>query len=426
MRMQKAVLGSLVAALSTAACAETSGADANAAGDAAETITIRTRKVIDGTGKVIDDARIIVQNSRIVRIEHGADEPAAGTVYDLRGATVMPGMIDVHEHIGWYFNRDNRLHQRGDGDGPEESTLAAVTNLRNILMAGFTTVQSPGANADAALRDWSAREKVPSPRILTSLAPLSERTGTPEQLRQAVRERKKNGADFIKIFASKSIRDGGQQTMSDEQLQAACGEAKKLGLRTLVHAHSSSSVRAAVLAGCTQIEHGALVDESTLELMAEHDVWFDPQCRLIDQNYIDNKEKYLGLGNYTEEAFTMMEKDFPRSIALNKRALATPELKIVYGTDATAGAHGKNATDIVCRVSEAGEDPMRALVSATSLSAQSLGLGDSIGTIKPGYEADIVALDGDPLSDITAVNRVVFVMKGGVVYKNMPISHQPR
>jgi imidazolonepropionase-like amidohydrolase len=212
--------------------------------------------------------------------------------------------------------------------------------------------------------------------------------------------------------------------MSDAQLQAACGEAKKLGLRTLVHAHSSSSVRAAVMAGCTQIEHGALIDDATLKLMAEHDVWYDPQCRLIDQNYIDNKEKYLGLGNYTEEAFAMMEKDFPRSIALNKRALATPGLEIVYGTDATAGAHGKNATDIICRVKEVGEDPMRALVSATSLSAQSLGLGDSIGTVAPGYEADIIALDGDPLADITAVERVVFVMKGGTVYKNVPPTRQ--
>jgi imidazolonepropionase-like amidohydrolase len=420
MRPGKAVIVSSLVVFLLAGCSASEGANADAAG----TITIRAGRVIDGTGKAIDGARIIVDGSRILRIEPGVDGPATGTVYDLSGATVMPGMIDVHEHIGWYFNSHDRLHRRGDGDGPEEATLGAVTNLRNMLMAGFTTVQSPGANTDAALRDWAARNEVPAPRILTSLAPLSDRTGNPEQLRQAVQEHKENGADFIKIFASKSIRDGGQQTMSDAQLQAACGEAKKLGLRTLVHAHSSSSVRAAVMAGCTQIEHGALIDDATLKLMAEHDVWYDPQCRLIDQNYIDNKEKYLGLGNYTEEAFAMMEKDFPRSIALNKRALATPGLEIVYGTDATAGAHGKNATDIICRVKEVGEDPMRALVSATSLSAQSLGLGDSIGTVAPGYEADIIALDGDPLADITAVERVVFVMKGGTVYKNVPPTRQ--
>lgn len=416
MRLSKIVAASLLALLPSAVLAQSDGGD--------QTITIRASKVIDGTGKVVDNARIIVKGSRILRIERDAGGPTSGTTFDLRGATVMPGMIDVHEHIGWYFNRQNRLHRRGDGDGPEESTLAAATNLRNMLMAGFTTVQSPGADADVALRDWSAHDRAPSPRILTSLAPLSERTGTPEQLRQAVREHKAKGADFIKLFASKSIRDGGQQTMTDAQLQAACGEAKKLGLRTLVHAHSSSSVRAAVMAGCTQIEHGALIDDATLKLIADHHVWYDPQCRLIDQNYIDNKAKYLGLGNYTEEAFAMMEKDFPRSIALNKRALATPGLQIVYGTDATAGAHGKNATDIVCRVKEVGEAPMQALMSATSISARSLGLGNTVGVITPGYEADIIALDSDPLSDITAVDRVVFVMKGGVVYKNVPVGHK--
>lgn len=416
MRLNEIVVAALLALLPSAASAQGGGAD--------QTITIRASKVIDGTGKVIEDARIIVRGSRILRIEHDASGPAAGTTFDLRGATVMPGMIDVHEHIGWYFNRQDRLHRRGDGDSPEESTLAAVSNLREMLMAGFTTVQSPGAETDVALRDWSARDRAPSPRILTSLQPLSEQTGTPEQIRQAVREHKARGADFIKLFASKSIRDGGQQTMTDAQLEAACDEAKKLGLRTLVHAHSTASVRAAVMAGCTQIEHGALIDDATLELMADHHVWYDPQCRLIDQNYIDNKAKYLGLGNYTEEAFAMMEKDFPRSIALNKRAVATPGLQIVYGTDATAGAHGKNAVDIVCRVKEVGEQPMRALISATSLSARSLGLGDSVGVVTPGYQADIIALDSDPLSDITAVERVVFVMKGGVVYKNVPVAHE--
>ena len=416
MRFSKIIAGLVLALLPSAALAQRGAPE--------QIITLRAGKVIDGSGKVIENARVVVKGSRILRIDRDAGGSATGTTYDLRGSTVMPGMIDVHEHIGWYFNRQNRLHRRGDGDGPEESTLAAVSNLRRILMAGFTTVQSPGAEEDRSLRDWSATGQIPSPRIFTSLQPLSERTGTPEQLRQAIREHKAKGADFIKIFASKSIRDGGDQTMTDAQLQAACGEAKKLGLRTLVHAHSSSSVRAAVLAGCTQIEHGALVDDATLKLIADHHVWYDPQCRLIDQNYIDNKASYLGIGNYTEEAFAMMEKDFPRSIALNKRALATPGLQIVYGTDATAGAHGKNATDIVCRVKEVGEAPMRALVSATSLSARSLGIGDSVGVIEPGYEADIIALDGDPLTDITAVERVLFVMKGGVVYKNVPSGKQ--
>jgi imidazolonepropionase-like amidohydrolase len=379
-------------------------------------ITIRTSQLLDGAGHAMEHARVIIQGTRIRRVQ-GDTGAVSGPVYDLRGLTVLPGLIDVHAHVGWYFTRQGRLHVRNDGDGPEEETLAAVHNMSVTLMAGFTTIQSPGAAADKSLREWSARGEIPGPRLLTSLRPIS--SGTPEQIRQRVRERKAQGADFIKIFASKSIRDGGARTLSDAQLAAVCGEAKTLGLRTLVHAHSAESVRAAVLAGCTQIEHGIFVTARELRLMADHHVWFDPQCGLIFHNYLDNRAKYEGIGNYNEEGFASMERAIPLAIDVVQRALATPGLRMAYGTDAVAGAHGRNAEDLVCRVQKAGESAMDAIVTATSRSAASLGLADSIGTIAPGFDADLIAVEGDPLTDITALRRVVFVMKGGVVYKNV-------
>jgi imidazolonepropionase-like amidohydrolase len=376
------------------------------------TVSIRAARVIDGKGHVLDNARVVIRGSRIVAIDHGAD-----ATYELPGMTLLPGFIDAHVHIAWYFNRQNRLHRRDDGDTPEESELAMVANGYNTLMAGFTTIESPGAFQDRDLRDWINSGGVPGPRILTSLQPISDGRLSPDSMRQIVRTRKAQGADFIKIFASKSIRDGGAQTMSQAQLDALCGEAKSLGLRTLVHAHSDPSVHAAVNAGCTEIEHGALVADSTYAFMARKGVYFDPQCRLVDQNYIDHRAEYEGLGNYTPEAFQAMKEGIPKAIARYAKAAATPGLKLVYGTDATAGADGHNAEDIICQVSEAHLPAMRVLTEVTSATAQALGLSD-LGSVEVGKEADLIAVEGDPLQDISAVRRVMFVMKGGVVYKN--------
>src|SRR5262249_31789534 len=147
------------------------------------------------------------------------------------------------------------------------------------------------------LRDWIATQGLPGPRILTSYDPITDRTLSPDSLRALVRQRKAQGADLIKLFASASIREGGQQTMSDAQLVAVCGEAKVLGLRTLVHAHSAAAVRAAALAGCTEVEHGIFVTQEVLALMAARGTYFDPQCALVFTNYLDNRARYLGIGN---------------------------------------------------------------------------------------------------------------------------------
>jgi imidazolonepropionase-like amidohydrolase len=287
-------------------------------------------------------------------------------------------------------------------------------------MAGFTTVQSVGAPNDVPLRNAINKGIIPGPRILTAVEPLEgrgEATGTPDEIRAFIRKQKDAGADVIKIFASKSIRLGGGMTLSQEQLNAACDEAKKLGLRTLVHAYKEA-VRASALAGCTEVEHGTLASDDDLKVLAEKGTYFDPQAGLVIENYMENKDKYLGTQGYTEEGFAAMEKVLPADHEIVAHAAKIPGLKMVFGTDAVAGAHGRNAEEFIDRVRDAGIDPMAAMVSANSLGAEAMGMADQIGSITPGLKADIIALDGDPIKDITAVRRVVFVMKDGVVYKN--------
>ena len=326
----------------------------------------------------------------------------------------MPGWIDTHDHIGWHFNRNDRADTTKES--PSEFAINSAGNAYVTLMAGFTTIQSLGALTDLDLRDAIAREIIPGPRILTSLAPLNENSGTPEQIRALVRERVKQGADAIKIFATKSIRGGGAQTMTDAQIQAACGEATKLGKRSVVHAHASGGAKAAVLAGCTSVEHGSMLDNETLDLMVSHGTFLDPNVSTT-HNYLEHKKEYLGIGNYTEEGFAEMERALPVRLDTLRRALAR-HVKIVFGTDAVAGAHGRNAEEFIYRVKDGGQSPMAALVSANSGAAEALRLKD-VGTIAPGMQADLIAVDGDPLKDITAVRRVVFVMKAGKVYRNV-------
>ncbi len=378
-------------------------------------ITIRAASVLDGRGGVIPNARITVVGSRITRIEANAP---SGATYDLGSATLLPGLIDAHAHVVWYFNSKGRFHTSSDGDTKTEGMLAAAGNAYTTLLSGITTLQSLGSPEDKELRDAINRGVIVGPRMLTSLEPLNEKSGTPDELRALVRARKAEGADVIKVFASKSIREGGAQTMTDAQLEAVCSEAKAQGLRSLIHAHSAEAVLAATKAGCTQIEHGVFATDGVLRLMAERGTYHDPQCGLVFRNYLENRAKYQGIGNYNDEGFASMEKAIPLALDGFRRALATPGLKIVWGTDAVAGAHGRNIEDLVCRVNEGGQKPMDAIVSATSLNAEALGLKDQIGTIAAEMQADLIAVNGDPTRDITALRNVKFVMKSGRVVKN--------
>jgi imidazolonepropionase-like amidohydrolase len=378
-------------------------------------IAIKVGTALDGKGKIIRNTTIVVQGAKILRI--GGAVPSGAIEYDLSDLTVSPGWIDTHSHIMYHFGDDGR--NGGRGEAPAHGMLRGVDNAILTLNAGFTTIQSPGGLTDKELRDAIARGIIPGPRLLTSLQPLMENSGPPEKLRDLVRQRKQEGADFIKLFASKSIREGGAQTMTDEQLQAACGEAKALGLRTLVHAHSAESAKAATLAGCTSIEHGAYVTDEVFDLMAKRGTYYDPNIGLVLQNYLENKPKFLGSGNYNEEGFAFMEKGLTITRDTFKKALTHKDLKIVYGTDAVAGAHGRNYEEFIVRVRDGGQAPMAAIESATSISAESMNMQDQIGALAPGMQADIIGFNGNPLEDVTAVRRVVFVMKGGIVFENL-------
>jgi imidazolonepropionase-like amidohydrolase len=381
----------------------------------AQETTIRAGLLLDGRGGARRDVVVTVHDGRIASVSAGT----AAATWDLSRFTLMPGGIDTHVHINWHFDADGLTHHVSrEEESPAQAMLYAVENAYRTLRGGITTVQSLGAPLDGDLRDFIARGTIPGPRILTSLRQLNERSGTPEELRAAVRQLKADGADVIKIFASASIRDGGAATMAQAQLDAACGEARAQGLRSAVHAHGPESAQRAVRAGCTVIEHGALLDDATLDLMAERGMWYDPNIGLVLQNYLENKAHYLGIGNYTEEGFAHMERAVPLALEVFRKALARPGIRMVFGTDAVAGAHGRNFEEMIYRVQKGGQAPAAAIEVATSLAAESLGLGDRIGTVAPGWEADLIALDGNPLEDITALRRVVFVMKGGVVYRN--------
>ena len=380
----------------------------------AEPIVIKTTTLLDGRGHVLKNKEVVVDGSRITRV---SDAKSRATI-DLSGLTVMPGWIDTHVHLGWHFNKENRLDQggRGSKETPQQTALYAEGNAYATLMGGFTTVQSLGSAIDGDVRDLVTAGLIPGPRVITSLRSVNENTGTPEEIRAYVRKMKEDGADVIKLFATKSIRDGGAQSMTDEQVKATCGEAKALGLRSVVHAHAPGGAKAAVMAGCTSVEHGAFLDDETLQLMADHGTYFDPNF-LVLHNYLENKPKFLGIGNYTEEGFAYMEKGLPLMSTVMQKAMAH-HVKIVLGTDGVAGAHGRNAEEFIYRVKDGKQGAMDAIVSGTSLAAESLGLGDKIGSVTEGMEADLVAVQGNPLDDITAVRHVVFVMKGGKVFRN--------
>lgn len=383
----------------------------------AQPLVIRAARVIDGRGHVTEDAAVVVEGSKILRIVPNAKTLKNVTI-DLGDRTILPGGIDTHVHIGWHFDaKDGRSHddETDRNETPQESVLYAAENAMRTFEGGITTVQSLGAPVDKPLRDAIARGTLPGPRILTAIDPIFDDKLSPEAMRAAVDKLAGEGADVVKVFASQSIRNGGAPTMSQEQMDAICGEAKKLHLRVAVHAHGPESVRRAVLAGCTSIEHGALIGQPELDLMAEHGTYFDPNIDLVFRNYFENKSHYLGIGNYTEEGFAQMKLAVPKTLHVFQLALATPRLKVVFGTDAVAGSHGRNFQELEYRVTTGGQKPIDAITSATSLAAESLGLGDRVGTIAAGYEADLIAVDGDPLRDINALSHVSFVMKGGKV-----------
>jgi imidazolonepropionase-like amidohydrolase len=402
--------------LSVAACLLASTALAQVAPVASPSappgpVVIVTGHALDGRGGTLRNARIGVAHGKITSLA-ATDK---GSIIDLRGYTVLPGWIDTHVHLASHFDRTGRIAT--DSEPPAEAAMGIAGAAWDTLMGGFTTVQSVGDPSEKPLRDAIRDHGFPGPRVLTSLAWIEGNpTTTPEELRALVRARKAEGADLIKIFASSSQRVGATPTLTEAQLKVLCDEAAAVGLRSMVHAYRSQ-VAAAARAGCREIEHATYATREDIETAAAAGAFISPQVGLVVPNYLENKARYLGVGNYTEEGMATMARDLAYDFAACTIAVHTPNAKVVFSTDATAGAHGRNAEEFIGRVEHCGQSPMAALVSANATAADALDMGDRLGRLAPGYEADIIALDGDPLTDLTAVRRVVFVMRGGVVYK---------
>lgn len=374
-------------------------------------VVILTAHALDGHGGILEDARIGVADGKITSLE----APMLGTVIDLRAYTVLPGWIDTHVHLGSHFDRTGRIAT--EDEPPMEASLGIARAAWDTLQGGFTTVQTVGELAEKPIRDAIRDQGFPGPRVLTSLDWIAGNPETTaEELLEMVRERKAQGADLIKITASASQRVGATPTLNETQLKLLCDEAKALGLRPMVHAYGSQ-VAAAGRAGCHQIEHATYASPEELQVAIDAGAFISPQVGLVVQSYIANKDRYLGVGNYTEEGMAIMERDMHLDFAICRQAAETPGAKLVFSTDATAGAHGRNAEEFIGRVEYCGQSPMQALVSANKVAAEALDMADQLGRLAPGFEADIIALDGNPLSDINAVKNVVFVMRGGVVYK---------
>lgn len=369
-------------------------------------LVIDAGTVIDGRGAVSRNQQITIEGSRIVAIGDAHESPDI----DLRKYTVMPGWIDTHVHLDWHFGKDGKIVRR-QTEKPEELVLFDAENAWLTLQGGFTTVQSVGSQPDGYVRDRINNGHLPGPRILTSIRQITKDSGNPEALRALVRQSKAEGADLIKLFATSGLGAGGAQTMSDEQIQATCGEAKAQGLRSVVHAIGDSGIRASVLAGCTSIEHGTAISDDSLRLMAERGTYFDPNF-LVLHNYLEHLPNY----DFNKTTEAALRKALIPTADILKRARKYG-VKVVLGTDAVAGAHGRNAEEFIYRVKDGGDKPMAALMSGTSMAAESLGLGTTVGSIASGYEADLVAVEGNPLDDITAVRKVVFVMKSGRIYR---------
>lgn len=375
--------------------------------------SIRAGLLIDGRGDTQEEVRIIIKDGTISRI----DRLRGAVTHDLSEFVLMPGLIDTHVHLTSHFNLNGTIHVDEPGDDGH-TLLYALENAYATLMSGFTTVQSVGNYRDVELRAFLSRGMVPGPRVLTSLQPVTAQTGNPAFIRVFVQRLASIGADVVKVMASDSIFDGGKRAMSDEQIEAACSEATAQGLRTLVHAYGSEVISAAIRAGCTSIEHGVRYDDGVVALLAQKGTYLDPQIGLLYQNYTDHRDRFVGFGSYTSMGYARMEEARVEGLDTFRRTVENRDVKMVFGSDAVAGAHGRNAEELIARVRFGHQSPMAALMSATSVAASALGLGDEIGTVAPGFKADIIAVERNPLNEIQAVRNVKFVMRNGRVYRN--------
>lgn len=419
------VLLALVACTGPAADPQSPAADPSspAAGDG--DLYLRAARGVDGLGNRMEDPLIHVRDHRIVSVEAGGETPAGARVLDLGDATLLPGLMDAHVHITNHFD--------AQGERRSLTALHGARSARVLLEHGFTTVRTLGSPdfADVDLRDAVREGLVPGPRLLVSGSGISEGEGAgaegdrvrlgespagEELLRQLVRDRAEAGVDWIKVFGTRSSRQGGTPTYSQEQLNWIVDEARQAGLPVSIHAHAAEGVRRAVLAGARTVEHGSLLDAEVIQLMArEPDVYLAPNLYLSEY-YLEHGEQF----GYGAEELEWTARLLPVRTETFGEAFRGG-VPIVFSTDANSGWvwSGDTALEFERRHA-AGQTPQDIVVSATTRAAEALMLSDSLGDLKPGLLADIIAVEGDPLADVSALGRVVFVMLNGRVVPRPP------
>jgi imidazolonepropionase-like amidohydrolase len=406
---------------------------------AARTILVRAARLIDGRGgPPIGNGAVLIRGDRIERVGR-ADGVKADEVIDLGSATILPGLIDLHTHLTDEVgtNWESALLTTTPG----RAAIYGAVNARTTLLAGFTTCRDMGPTwpyVDVDLRYAIEKGSVPGPRLLVAGNYVSATGGAGDarqfsiyvdvpivrnladgvdQVRQAVRTNFKHGADFVKILAtgavmSKGIPPGAQQ-YSDAELAVAVEEATRWGRWVAAHAHGTEGIKAALRAGVRTIDHGSMLDEEGSRLLKAKGAWFAPT--LYVGHTILNDNQTLNIPAHQVERERAMQGTQERAF---KIALADG-LPIAFATDAGVFPHGENAREFKLRVA-LGQSPMAAIEGATRIAAEAIGWADRVGTLQPGHYADLIAVAKDPLADITELERVQFVMKGGTVYKSTP------
>ena len=412
-----------------------------AAGIAAADTLIHAGRVIDGeSDRAVSERTIRVSGDTIIGIERGYASPGANdTVIDLRDRTVLPGLMDMHVHLTGEYSQRSNLNRFILNEA--DYAFDAALHAKRTLEAGFTVVRNLGDtfNVTVALRKAIEAGDVPGPRIFTAAHSLASTGGhadstngwaahfgadpTPkdgivnsvEDARKAVRQRYKDGADWIKITATGGVlsvaKSGQNPQFTDEELQAIVDTAADYDLRVAAHAHGTEGMKRAVIAGVASIEHGTFMSEEVMDLMRERGTYFVPT--IMAGNWVAEKSKIDGFFPELVRPKAAAIGPVIKSTFAKAYARGVP---IVFGTDTGVSAHGDNAQEFALMV-EGGMPPMEAIQSATSVAADFLQIGDTHGTLEAGKQADIIAVPGNPLEDITAMQRVSFVMKGGKVYK---------
>ena len=404
----------------------------------AQTYALRAARIFDSTsGKISSPGLVVVANGKIQAV--GGAVPAGAEMVDLGDATLMPGFIDAHTHLTMDFNPDyNGAMLKGLQMTIAERSIRATVNARKTLMAGFTTVRDVGSSdfVDVGLRNAIGTGMVPGPRMLVAVHALGATGGhcddqdsfrygvfgsetgveegvinTPDDARRAVRFNIKYGADVIKTCASGGVLsptdDVDVPQLSQAELNALVDEAHTLRRKTAAHAHGAEAAKRAIRAGIDSIEHGTFLDDEALRMMHDHGTFLVPTLT----TRVGLKES-----KFPPAVQAKAEKAVEQQDALVKRAVALG-VKIALGTDAAVFPHGENALEFTFMAAD-GLSNAQSLMAGTSSGAELLGLADKVGSLRPGMAADIVAVPGNPVDDIKVTQQVMFVMKGGVIYRN--------